>query len=490
MKKRESDLSLNKIKTEINSLRSVDKLWKESAKSVYLNLSDMKNQFDAQADIISKGLDGITKAGERVSSKVPYCKKLQTTIAALQKRIALQEESIMSLNSKIYTLTVELEDKTDKVQRLSQGIDEEVERLLKPIREKLADSMLLIMKEKAARAQERREIADLWPKSMLMPSILMKNRFLNKEEQDRRVKLALEKNASFALSHEIRANVTEAKMWVLKYDDYGRAFYEHMQTGETNWEPPEILSYKPPSGRDEMGNIISTEENSLLNWDLKTDYKGEVYYQHKKSGEISYISPAAYPVIPKGKSKEIIVSEAAQIVLSFIKEKILKHIEYKKQQQFQFENPLTPEDKKKKLKEEKNKTPEQKAIELAAAEAKAIEDEAEPLDLSIYQYDIETVELLATITGEKPGAEDDPSEIRQAKRQFLTENHLRKFDPELFICRTLVEIDIPTITVNQLRAIVEEFAVVEEKLDKQTARIRDNMKVLFDICILFLYQFY
>jgi hypothetical protein len=40
-----------------------------------------------------------------------------------------------------------------QVNRLSQGIEEEVERLMKPMRAKLADSMLLIMKEKASRAQ-------------------------------------------------------------------------------------------------------------------------------------------------------------------------------------------------------------------------------------------------------------------------------------------------------------------------------------------------
>lgn len=118
LKKREGDLSLNKIKAEVNSLRSVDRLWKDSAKAVYMNLTDIKNQFDVQADVIMSGLEGITKSGERVSSKIPYTKKLKAVIAAMQKRIANQEEYIMTLNSRIHVLTVELEDKTDKVSNI------------------------------------------------------------------------------------------------------------------------------------------------------------------------------------------------------------------------------------------------------------------------------------------------------------------------------------------------------------------------------------
>lgn len=344
LKKRESDLSLNKIKTEINSLRSVDKLWKDSAKSVYHNLTDVKNQFDAQIDQIVDGLSGLTKAGERVSSKIPFNKKVKAVIAQLQSRIAQQEDTIMTLNSKIRLLTSELAEKTAKVERLSAGIEEEVERLLRPVRDKLADAMVLIMKEKAARAQERREIADLWPENKLMPSILMRYRSHSGEERERRVKATLEMNASFALAHEIRSNVFESKMWEMKYDDYGRPFYEHQKTGETNWEAPAIMSYKPPPGRDEMGNIVGTEENSLANYDLKSDHRGEVYYVHKKTGEKTYTAPNAYKLIPRGKAKETIVSEAAQVVLAYIKDKVTKHIQQTKALQLALENPLTPEE--------------------------------------------------------------------------------------------------------------------------------------------------
>jgi hypothetical protein len=478
LKKRESDISLNKIKTEINSLRSVDKLWKDSAKAVYLNLNDVKSQFDAQIDQIVDGLSGLTKAGDRMSSKIPYNKKVKSVIAALQSRIAQQEDSIMTLNSKIRLLSSELAEKTAKVERLSQGIEEEVERLMRPIRDKLAESMVLIMKEKAARSQERREIADLWPANTLMPSILMRYRAHTPEERERRVKLTREQEASFALAHEIRANVFESKMWEIKYDDYGRPFYEHKKTGETDWEVPAIISYKPPPGRDEMGNIIGTEETNLSNYNLKTDHKGEVYYQHKKTGEITHIPPSAYKEIPRGKSKEAIVSEAAQMVLGYIKEKVTKHIEETRKLQYELEHPLTPEEVRKKEKEEKNKTPEERAAEAEAAAQKATEDAAEPLDLSVYQYDIETVELLAGITEQagKGDVDKDPEEMRAEKRTFLAENDVRNFDPAFFVGKTLAEVDLQVVTLPQLRGIVEELATMEEKLEKRVDRVRENMK--------------
>jgi hypothetical protein len=45
------------------------------------------------------------------------------------------------------------------VEKLSAGIDEEIERLVKPMRERMADCMVQVMKAKVGRAQERRELA-------------------------------------------------------------------------------------------------------------------------------------------------------------------------------------------------------------------------------------------------------------------------------------------------------------------------------------------
>ena len=45
---------------------------------------------------------------------------------------------------------------------------------------------------------------------------------------------------------------------------------------ETSWEPPLIMSYKPPPGRDEMGNLLANDRNDISNWILFTDSKGQV----------------------------------------------------------------------------------------------------------------------------------------------------------------------------------------------------------------------
>ena len=230
LKKRESDLSLNKIKTEINSLRSVDKNWKESAKTVYNNLNGMRSQFFSQIDQVVNGLTLISKAGERIEEKAPYIKGIRITISKLQRKVKEQENLISSLNGQIRSLTTELQEKTKKIERLSEGIEEEVERLCKPMRDKLADCMVQIMKEKSARAQERRHMADLWPDGHLMPSLLMQYRALSEEEKDKRKTLSQQHNANVSLALEVRANVAEARCWEMKYDDYGRAFYEHKKT--------------------------------------------------------------------------------------------------------------------------------------------------------------------------------------------------------------------------------------------------------------------
>lgn len=36
------------------------------------------------------------------------------------------------------------------------------------------------------------------------------------------------------------------------------------------------MSYKPPPGRDEMGNLLANDKNDINNWTLFTDSKGQV----------------------------------------------------------------------------------------------------------------------------------------------------------------------------------------------------------------------
>jgi hypothetical protein len=331
----------------------------------------------------------------------------------------------------------------------------------------------LLMKEKAGRAQERRELADLWPADHLMPTLLMRYRALSTEERDRRVEVTKQRDASRALSIEIRANVAQSRMWEIKYDDYGRQFYQHMFTGESCEEMPEIMNYKPPPGRDEMGNVVSTEETDSNYWILFTDNRGQVYYRHRVTNVVTYIPPFAYQKVPAGKTREQLVAEGASIVISYIREKIEKHIAIKTKRKLELENPLTFEEQRKKEKAERNRT----AEEIAAA-GPELTEEGESIDLSLFQYDIETVEMLAAqlTDEEKKVVDKDPEEVRKQKRPFFETSDARKFDETLFIGKLLKQWDAEELTIPKLRSIMEELALGEEKLEKQLVRTRQHIK--------------
>lgn len=472
LKKKESDLALNKIKTELNSLRSLDKLWKDAAKAVYLNVQDVKQVYDTQIDQLLDGWKAVVKTSERIQKRSANLKQVQEVIQKLQQKIIAQDETITSLNNRVRVLTTELEDKTKKVERLSHGIEEEVERLCQPMRDKIAESMVLIMKEKAARAQERREIADLWPTDRTMPTILMKYRSLTNEERERRLKLSKDRDASRALTLEIRSNMSEAQSWEIQYDDYGRPFYQHRKTGQVCEEMPEVLSYKPPEGRDEQGNILKTAETDSANWILQTDYKGQVSYRNKITDEVIADPPFLYDELPVGKTREQTVAESATIVLDYIREKISKHIIIKRKRKELLENPLNPEDQKKRDKQLKNRTAEE-----VEASGDNLTEEGELIELSKYQYDIETVEMLAYELVSSAKIEDDNAEqVRNQRRAFLAENDVRNFKEDLFEGELLMQMDPNELDIPRLRGIVEELAQSEEHLEKKLNRARKNLQ--------------
>lgn len=467
-KKRECDLVITKMKTEMNSLKTIDKLWKESAKAVYSGLTNVKSQFDAQIDQIMGGLSGIQKGGKRMTLYLPTLDTIRILVSSYQQRIATQEGEIMSLNGKIRNLTADLADKNKKVEVLSKGLDEEVERLTRPMRDKISECMVMVMKEKAARAQERRELADLWPPDHLLPTTLMRYRALTEKERLRRLEIARNIQASVALGIEVRANVAESKMWEMKYDDYGRPFYQHMKTMEISEQEPEIISYKPPPGRDELGNVIMTDENDMNQWTMITDNKGDVAWKRNDTGRISYLPPGSYTKLPPGKSRQVLVAEAAQMVLTYIKEKITKHIDKMKGVKTKSETPLSAADVKRIRKErERAGLPPEEEVK---------PDEDDDLDLTVFQYDIQTVEMLAAPASNNDDVSDDQESSRKKLREFLADSSVRTFNPQLYPGPTLAEVDLPETTIPQLRQILGDLATREENFEMTLKRIRENIK--------------
>lgn len=461
MRKREAETAVNKIRTEVNTLRQIEKGWKETSKSISIYISNVGQSFDKQVNDVIDGMDRLSEGSVALKRRIPMMRRAKDYVAKLQEKISAQEDTIKKLKNNERRMTNELDELNRKVKRLSTGIDEEVERLIKPMREKVTECMVNVMKEKAARAQERRELADLWPPGHLMPSILMKYRALSEEELTRRKIRSQERDASRALALEIRANVSESRQWEIKYDEYGRNYYEHKVTGQTEWEQPEIMNYKPPPGRDEMGNVLLSEEVKG-DWQIMCDYKGTVYYQ-SNTGEISYEPPDAYLKIPRGKEAHLFVGEAAHIVLSYIKSKIASHVELMQ------------------LKEERRRRLEEGTL-TEDEKAMPIEEDTKE-DLTQYLYDIETVEMLADVfanAGKGKGKaeerviyEDTRSDVisyQEAKDSSILGSSLQYSGP------SLLDVDVTESSVDDIKEIVRHHALMEERLERRIAKCREHLK--------------
>lgn len=471
---KELTLQVNKTKTELNSLKQMDKSWKEATKVIHATMMGSKAMLDAQMDQILLGLSAVSKTGKRVHSTVPLVDLCREQYEQLKSRVLKQEDEIIKANAQIRGLTSELAEKTARVDRLSAGLDEEVERLAKPMRDKMAESMVLVMKEKAARAQERREIADIWPDNLMLPTVLMQYRTLDAGERARRVAKFHQLNANAALVLEIKANVAESKKWTQEFDDYGRPFYQHTETKQTSEEKPAIIDYVPPPGRDESGNIQQNAQELGL-WKMMTNHKGMVYFQHGKTGEISYVAPYAYPKVPLGRSEVELAGEAAKIVLIFIKQKIAKHIAKMAKVKKRLENPVSAEEKATYLAENGIPYPEDDDKD---------EDDQTNEDLSLYVYDIETVEMLAA-KFEGPAKGDDKDNLddeekRAQKLSFMADSEVRKFDQHEHdknsIGPTLLETDVTEMGIPEVRKIVESLAALEEKHEARLNRTRNNLR--------------
>lgn len=544
LKRREADIAVNKIRTEVNALRDLDRGWKVASKTVYLTTKDTVLHVQSQGSILEGHFKKLDTKCKYLHNKNISIQAVTNYLKKLQEKCAAQEQQIKDLTLKNQALTSELVIKTERLDLLTNHMEEEVDRQVQPMRDEVAATMILIMKEKASRALERRHLSDLWPEGHLLPTVLMANRPLSDDEKARRIKRSAEVNAERALILEIRKNVLEATKWSQQFDDYGRAYYEHSDTLETVWEPPEIMSYEPPPGRDHLGSRVP--EPLDKHWVLRTDARGEVYYFHEKTEEITYVPPNSYRKVPEGKSAEQLVGEAAQLVLTYIKGKMEDRLakinkaaedeakaaraaagldipsqrsdsitSLQSQEKpniaasllpFSFSESLT----KNRLEETGVVDPEQAKKD---AEAKTKAEKADLMeeieDLKRFVYDIETVEMLAVAV---PGGKE--FDRRQASGMSATSSVIADsgspkpvldktgsmsskrsvdgtaiadissiIDPDAdsfkvldMLGPALTDVEFQLMSVEQLRAVAEGHAAVEDKLERRLRIVRTNLK--------------
>lgn len=60
-----------------------------------------------------------------------------------------------------------------------------------------------------------------------------------------------------------RCHGNSATQWETKNDDYGRVFYANWETGEAVYEPPAEMGYRPPLGRNELGEKVDPRLQAL-----------------------------------------------------------------------------------------------------------------------------------------------------------------------------------------------------------------------------------
>jgi hypothetical protein len=424
---KESQQAGNKGLGELKSLRDQCKNWVKAAANVYSNLFTTTRQILVGMNLVDNKCDiGITKAEATIAQTIKDISKVKEIVINQQLLIQQQAEDIAKKTKQIDELTLSLKDALSRLKALSDNDENEAEKLNAPMREKVTKAMFMLMKEKAQRGQEKREICDLWPMGYLMPTILMKYRTLDESERVTRLKMAQEKNASTALSIEIKANLYESKQWESRYNEYGIEYHYHTKTGESRTEKPAIIDYKPPIGRDDMGNSTD-DDNILKNWIMKTDFKGKTSYQNIETKEISMMPPTLYYSIPDGRSSKDIVRDAANTVLTFIKSKIMTHINLLKIKKDLFDNPVCKEDSTVGTSSDDDSDGEktESANESNKEPTDTVVDTGEDLeDLSVYMYDIETIELLAEYD---PREKNESTQLFVKDRSFMDGSEIRAF---------------------------------------------------------------
>lgn len=480
--RKEAELYINKAKLEVNQLRAKDREWKGSAASIQRAFEAANETFNEQFKQLDGRLAFLTDTKDRMGRNAVSSLKVKEILKTLQTKLANQDNQIRTFNTKISKLVVEIEEKSAKIARLSEGIDDEVERISKPLRDKVSEFMTLVMKEKAARAQERRELADLWPDDHMMPTVLLRHRALSHNERKRRLQRTKTLEAQRALTLEIQANVAESKLWEVAYDDYGRQFFKHTKTAQISWERPAIMDYKPPPGRDEFGNFVATEDFNPANWTLETDMRGEVFYKNKETGQTQYDAPESFVRITPSKEPEMIIAEAANLVLTFVKEKMKQHERNLKGAE-QYAAALAEA--------RKNKLPDPEPFEPDLSNTNIFND------LSLFLYDLDTVEMLAKAYQEskergrkkKPG-EVDPETIeldrlkkKERPKKALTLSTLSK-GLDGAVPPSITDVDQKTVSEETIRGALKANTDLEEQLQTLITQVRENLKVTI---IFFLY---
>ena len=149
LKKKESDLGINKDLTELKSLRGIGKQWKDAAEVISSRTNKLTAHFDTEIDVISsKFTNGVDEAEDAIDRSIKCLKRVNKVVVQQQKLIKSQQKEIEEKSDRIVEVERALKTCQKELKLITDNTQAVADKICAPMREKVTETMFLIMKEK------------------------------------------------------------------------------------------------------------------------------------------------------------------------------------------------------------------------------------------------------------------------------------------------------------------------------------------------------
>ncbi|CAM9385522.1 unnamed protein product, partial [Ectocarpus sp. 12 AP-2014] len=455
---RKLEVSLNEVRSEAAALRKTKKEW-EACGTAVTSLCEM----------MSAAMDGIDSRVTKVEEGVRVVTQANEAVKVATKKIEMQKRELFERGLRIEQLTrdlatagVEVEQTRDRAnkleERFTQAVEERVDEVKLPLEDELAAAYAGRQEEKALRESDRRYLANLWPEGWLVPSVLRRFRTMTPEERAQQTLKMEEQEAERDLVEAIRAGVAAAAKWETKADDYGRMYYANWESGEAVYDPPPEMRYRPPLGRNELGEKVDPRLQALREWEQGTDGWGKPFWQNSRSGDVVQTEPKGWSeAMGLGEhelegwegptqdevSRDVAV-EAARVVITWLNQ--AKEAEDKRTRKA--DEPLTLED--------------------GGGEANAESSDEDDEDQDEFVYDIQSVEELAM--GDEGWCYQGPVNSSNEEEGIETNAVVQKDKRDSW--------EGAPADVAEIRSIIVRLARREDRFERRLKLVRRNLEDL------------
>jgi hypothetical protein len=211
------EVAVNETKAEVMNLKALLKNWTTASVEIFHELNTFDESMAGFHDNIIARLPDMQKHSNVAAVSSEKAVDAAARIRTKNQVIGAMNFKNKQLEKKNAQLTADLEAANARVEKLEVEMESQIGELIKPLRLDVANAKADLMAEKAARTEDRIELADLWPPGWLMPSVLMKYKTMDVTQKAEKRKIAMELDAERALKEEIRSAVLEAGKWSEQY---------------------------------------------------------------------------------------------------------------------------------------------------------------------------------------------------------------------------------------------------------------------------------